>query len=81
MDLFREGFAATDTEERIAIGKQWWQQAADLCLQIGCVGQTLAHYGTYCAKANVGNVPDRYINGEPLFPMFNSWPMTFYYAS
>jgi hypothetical protein len=29
----------------------------------------------------MGNVPDRYVNGGALFPMFNCWPMSFYYTA
>ena len=46
MDLWRKGFAATEAE-RVRIGKEWWQRAADQCLQIGVVSRSLSQYGIH----------------------------------
>ena len=75
MELWRKGFAAPEAE-RIKIGKEWWAKSADLCLQIGCVAQTLIAYGIHLTKTNVGNVPARV---DPTLAMMDALPMTFYY--
>jgi ABC-type transport system substrate-binding protein len=79
IELWRKGNFEVDDRKRIEIGKEWWRQAIDVCLQIGCVAGTLAGSGIYCAKTNVGNVPGRYVNGA----YGNTIPMvqTYYYTS
>jgi peptide/nickel transport system substrate-binding protein len=74
MELWREGFEASE-EERVEIGKRWWQQAVDVCLQIGCISQTLAGDGIHLARANMGNIPGR--RSMPL----ESMPFTYYFMS
>ena len=80
MDLWRRGYAAAETD-RIAIGKQWWQQAVDTCLQIGCLSNTLASYGLHIANTKLSNVPQRYIDNQLLPTSVNSYPMTFFFKS
>jgi peptide/nickel transport system substrate-binding protein len=83
IELWRKGNFTIDDAERVEIGKQWWRQAIDACLQIGGVAGTISDYGIYCARTNVGNVPSRYVNGAigATTPMFNSWPQSFYYTA
>jgi hypothetical protein len=64
-DYFVQGVGATDAH-RIEIGKKMFQLHADQVLSIGVVGQGLIIYGIHLAKANVENVPGRYVNSTVL---------------
>jgi peptide/nickel transport system substrate-binding protein len=79
MQLWRRGYAAATERERIAIGKQWWLRAADLCLQIGIVKGDLAVYGAYVANEKLSNVPRRVVSALPPTNTLNALPFTFYY--
>jgi peptide/nickel transport system substrate-binding protein len=80
MALWRRGYAAATDDERIAIGKQWWTRAADLCLQIGIVKADLVIYGAYAASTKLRNVPRRVVNALPPTNMLNAMPFTFFYT-
>jgi peptide/nickel transport system substrate-binding protein len=79
MQLWRRGYAAPTERERIAIGKQWWLRAADLCLQIGIVKGDLVNYGAYIANEKLMNVPRRVVNALPPTNLLNALPFTFFY--
>ena len=79
MELWRSGYAAVTESRRVAIGKQWWARAADLCLQIGVVKADLVIYGAYAASTKLGNVPRRVVNALPPTNTLNALPFTFFY--
>jgi peptide/nickel transport system substrate-binding protein len=78
MDLWRKGFAAAEAD-RIRIGKEWWQRAADQCLQIGVVSRSLSQYGIHLVKNGLGNVPERTLSSTVIGTPLNALPMTFYW--
>jgi peptide/nickel transport system substrate-binding protein len=78
MASWQKAYGLPDAE-RIAAGKQWFQQAADICLQIGVVGADLASYGIRLAKTNVENIPGRTLSTGVIGSPRQVLPQTFFY--
>jgi peptide/nickel transport system substrate-binding protein len=78
MTLWQKGYSQADAE-RIATGKDWFKQAADICLEIGIIGADLASYGVRLAKNNVENVPGRTISSAVLGSPRQSLPQSYFY--
>ena len=78
MALWQKGYTQTEVE-RVATGKQWFTQAADIALQIGIIGADLASYGVRLAKTNVENVPGRTISTAVIGSPRQSLPQTYFF--
>ncbi len=78
MAAWQKDYGMPDAE-RIAAGKQWFQQAADICLQIGIIGADLGSYGIRLAKNGVENIPGRTLSTGVLGSPKQVLPQTFFY--
>ena len=78
MALWDRGYTSSETE-RVNIGKQWWTQMADTCLQIGIVGAALSSYGVRIHKNNVENVPARTISSATFGSPRQALPQSYFF--
>jgi len=78
MAMWTKGYTQPNTD-RIATGKQWFSQAADIALQIGIVGADLASYGVRQAKTNIENIPGRTISTAVIGSPRHSLPQTYFF--
>jgi len=76
--LWQKGYTQPEVE-RVATGKLWFTQAADIALQIGIIGADLASYGVRLAKTTVENVPGRTISTAVIGSPRQSLPQTYFY--
>jgi peptide/nickel transport system substrate-binding protein len=78
MAKFNKAFSVPEAE-RIQLGKEVWQIAADEVYVIGVIGMGAASMGVRLAKTNLGNVPDRQYNSPDALTPSNSRPVTFFW--
>jgi peptide/nickel transport system substrate-binding protein len=78
MEKWRKAFGVPE-EERIKLGKEVWQIAADEVYSIGVIGMGAASMGVRIAKTNLGNVPSRQYNSPDAKTPSISRPVTFYW--
>jgi peptide/nickel transport system substrate-binding protein len=78
MEKWRKAFGVPE-EERIKLGKEVWQIAADEVHAIGVIGMGAASMGVRIAKTNLGNVPSRQYNSPDAKTPSISRPVTFYW--
>ena len=80
MEKFRKAFGVPE-EERIKLGKEIWQIAAEEVYVIGVIGMGAASMGVRIAKVNLGNVPSRQYNSPDGKTPAISRPVTFYWKN
>jgi peptide/nickel transport system substrate-binding protein len=78
MDKWRKAFSVPE-EERIKLGKEVWQIAAEEVYAIGVIGMGAASMGVRIAKTNMGNVPSRQYNSPDAKTPSISRPVTFFW--
>jgi peptide/nickel transport system substrate-binding protein len=78
MEKWRKAFGVPE-EERIKLGKEVWQIAADEAYAIGVIGMGAASMGVRVAKTNMGNVPSRQYNSPDAKTPSISRPVTFFW--
>jgi peptide/nickel transport system substrate-binding protein len=78
MEKWRKAFGVPE-EERIKLGKEVWQIAADEVYSIGVIGMGAASMGVRIAKTNMGNVPSRQYNSPDAKTPSISRPVTFFW--
>jgi ABC-type transport system substrate-binding protein len=78
MEKWRKAFSVPE-EERIKLGKEVWQIAAEEVYIIGVIGMGAASMGVRVAKTNMGNVPSRQYNSPDAKTPSISRPVTFFW--
>jgi peptide/nickel transport system substrate-binding protein len=78
MDLLRKGYA-TIGNEQLEILHEIWKIVIEQCWAIGTVGESPAFQGVRVVKNNMGNIPERQINGGHCQTPFTSQPATWYF--
>jgi peptide/nickel transport system substrate-binding protein len=78
MEKWRKAFGVPE-EERIKLGKEVWQIAAEEVYAIGVIGMGAASMGVRIAKTNLGNVPSRQYNSPDAKTPSISRPVTFFW--
>ena len=78
MEKWRKAFGVPE-EERIKLGKEVWQIAAEEVYAIGVIGMGAASMGVRIAKTNMGNVPSRQYNSPDAKTPSISRPVTFFW--
>jgi peptide/nickel transport system substrate-binding protein len=78
MEKWRKAFGVPE-EERIKLGKEVWQIAAEEVYAIGVIGMGAASMGVRVAKTNMGNVPSRQYNSPDAKTPSISRPVTFFW--
>ena len=78
MEKWRKAFSVPE-EERIKLGKEVWQIAAEEVYAIGVIGMGAASMGVRIAKTNMGNVPSRQYNSPDAKTPSISRPVTFFW--
>jgi peptide/nickel transport system substrate-binding protein len=80
MEKFRLAFGVPE-EERVKLGKEIWQIAAEEVYVIGVIGMGAASMGVRIAKNNLGNIPARQYNSPDGKTPAISRPATFYFKN
>jgi peptide/nickel transport system substrate-binding protein len=78
MEKWRKAFGVPE-EERIKLGKEVWQIAAEEVYAMGVIGMGAASMGVRIAKTNMGNVPSRQYNSPDAKTPSISRPVTFFW--
>jgi peptide/nickel transport system substrate-binding protein len=78
MEKWRKAFGVPE-EERVKLGKEVWQIAAEEVYAIGVIGMGAASMGVRIAKTNMGNVPSRQYNSPDAKTPSISRPVTFFW--
>jgi peptide/nickel transport system substrate-binding protein len=80
MEKFRKAFGVPE-DERVKLGKEIWQIAAEEVYVIGVIGMGAASMGVRLAKVNLGNVPSRQYNSPDGKTPGISRPVTFFWKN
>jgi peptide/nickel transport system substrate-binding protein len=80
MEKFRKAYGVPE-EERVKLGKEIWQIAAEEVYVIGVIGMGAASMGVRLAKVNLGNVPSRQYNSPDGKTPGISRPVTFFWKN
>src|SRR6059036_816238 len=80
MDKWKRAFGVPE-KERIQLGKEVWNIAAEEVYIIGVIGMGPASMGVRVVKTNMGNIPSRQYNSPDGKTPGISRPMTFYWKN